>query len=348
MNTDFLIEARLATSVAIVAAKEAPLEIQWMPPGRSKINASVNGKPGAVEVNVDASQAQRVAAELQQLRAKAAAGETDEPFFDYNHDDNGASARPTEFYWGGDDPKKGGIRAKLEWTASGKAAVEGKEYSRFSPTFAITKNGDIRLKGVNLGGLVNRAAFTNIAPILSRQSGGANDRNRNHMDEQTEKLVEAQAATIQKLTERLDKVEAKAAAVETEAKGLKEKLTTIEEAAKVQAKASAKAIVDAAVAAGKIPSQDTKEQEEWVSAIMVDAKMADRLQKLPSLIPAGRVTGARKTDGANNNATGEHDFVVKAKAMAAERKISEIDAQGALAAENPELYREYNLSLRAN
>jgi hypothetical protein len=67
----------------------------------------------------------------------AAEGREDRPFFDFNHEDREASAWPTEFYWAGDDPQTGGVRARLEWSDAGKRAVEGRTFRRFSPTFHV-------------------------------------------------------------------------------------------------------------------------------------------------------------------------------------------------------------------
>jgi 23S rRNA (uracil1939-C5)-methyltransferase/tRNA (uracil-5-)-methyltransferase len=72
-----------------------------------------------------------------------AEGREDRPFFDFNHEDREASAWPTEFYWAGDDPQSGGVRARLEWSDAGKRAVDGRTFRRFSPTFHLDASGHV-------------------------------------------------------------------------------------------------------------------------------------------------------------------------------------------------------------
>lgn len=159
---DFSTEVQQNSSTAI------PDDIQWAPPGRHTINATRGGKPWAGEVNVTKAGAAALQNFLQDACAAANRGEGDVPYFDFNHDDDAASAHPTLFYWGGDDPKSGGIRVKVAWTEPGKAALEGRAYGRFSPALKLTDAGEIIGSDINMGGLVNRSAFTKIQPILSK------------------------------------------------------------------------------------------------------------------------------------------------------------------------------------
>ena len=154
-------------------ATKLPSEIQYMPPWTHQINASSGGKPVSLTVVVNAAGAERVAADFAAHMQAANDGHGDPPYFDFNHDDKEASARPKAFYWGGDDPQRGGIRARVEWTGSGRQAVLGRSYSRFSPTFFVNDSGEITGAPVCMGGLVNRAAFQRIAPIMSKAAAAA-------------------------------------------------------------------------------------------------------------------------------------------------------------------------------
>lgn len=147
---------------------ELPDEIMWMPPGRHKIQATRAGKPVEVDVKVDENAARKIAAAHGSYMSGVASNEEDHPFFDFNHDDQEASGHPTNFRWGGDDPKDGGIRAKVEWTGKGKQALVGRTYRRFSPSFYLDNEGSISGAPINMGGLVNRAAFKRIAPVISK------------------------------------------------------------------------------------------------------------------------------------------------------------------------------------
>jgi len=166
------IKAYSAFSTAVSSHGDAlPDSIQWMPPGKHIINAVKDGEPFEMELEVNESLAQRVAAMLQQYRDKAARAEADLPFFDFNHNDAEASAHPLQMYWAGDDPRHGGIRARLQWTGAGADAIQRRTFRRFSPEFLVDDNKNVIGVGINMGGLVNRAAFRKIQPIWSRDAG---------------------------------------------------------------------------------------------------------------------------------------------------------------------------------
>ena len=147
-----------------------PDSIQWMPPGRHAITAVKDGEPFEMELEVNEALARRVGAMLQQYRDKAARGEGDLPFFDFNHNDAEASAHPLQMYWAGDDPRHGGIRARVQWTGAGADAIQRRTFRRFSPEFLTDDDRNVIGVGINMGGLVNRAAFRKIQPIWSRDA----------------------------------------------------------------------------------------------------------------------------------------------------------------------------------
>ena len=160
-----------AFSNALAEGSELPADIQYMPPGRHRIRASQGGKPVSVEVAVSASTAAVLQTFLAAKMTAAAESREDRPFFDFNHEDREASAWPTEFYWAGDDPQTGGVRARIEWSDAGKRAVEGRTFRRFSPTFHLDASGHVTGSEINMGGLVNRAAFKRIAPLFAAAPG---------------------------------------------------------------------------------------------------------------------------------------------------------------------------------
>ncbi len=167
-----VIKAALTTELAIrdqsSAMLEAPKELQYMPPGTHRINASRGGQPVSLDITVDASTADRLNQFLQDQLTKATEGNDDRPFFDFNHEDREAAAWPTEFYWAGEDPITGGVRAKIEWSGAGEKAVKEKTFRRFSPTFVPDEAGHVIGSETNMGGLVNRAAFKTIAPLFAK------------------------------------------------------------------------------------------------------------------------------------------------------------------------------------
>lgn len=355
MNT---IRARLADPLPGLALPDGkvPDDIQWMPPGTHTITALKEGKPFTLTVDANEALATRVAGALQARRGAAAAGREDLPFFDFNHEDREASGHPVEIYWAGDDPVTGGIRAKVQWTEAGKSALAGRAFRRFSPEFGLTKDGRITAAGVNMGGLVNRAAFKEIAPIWSRSgldvTAGPEPQQTPNMPKSTEEqLAELVSVTsgltknVEALTKQVEAITAKSGAPDpNKILVLETQVSTLTAAAQIQAKDAAKAKVQAAVQAGKIPPQDSDLITRWENLIVVDAKNADLLDKLP-VNPALQRVVPSASGGAAGGAAGEHEFVVKAKAAATERKITVTEAQSALARQNPELYAAYRQSL---
>lgn len=141
-----------------------PTAFQFMPPGVSIITAHVNGKAGTREVHVDASTAERLQRDLEEKLAAAAAGQKARPCGLFDHKDGKASLLPKRFYW-----KDGeGVMLECDWTAAGKAAVSGRDYSYWSPCFRLN-NGEVvgLASGVEVGSLVNNPAFETIARIAA-------------------------------------------------------------------------------------------------------------------------------------------------------------------------------------
>jgi hypothetical protein len=61
------------------------------------------------------------------------------------------------------------------WTGAGAASLRNGEYARFSPQWVFSKS-TLEPLGlpINVGGLVNRAAFKTIAPVVSARAGTVN------------------------------------------------------------------------------------------------------------------------------------------------------------------------------
>lgn len=143
--------------------------IQYMPPGRQTITCFVNGQPQKLAFTVQARHAELFNQQLQAMLAKARDGQGDKPLIDYNHEDGAASGRPLRFEWGGDDPKTGGIRLITKLTGKARASIKDEEFDRFSPQwdFDVDTHEPMAI-GVNLGGLVNKAAFKTIATVQAK------------------------------------------------------------------------------------------------------------------------------------------------------------------------------------
>jgi len=290
------IKAALTTPLSLSldhSTAEVPQELQYMPPGTHRINASRAGKPVALEISVDAATADTLNAFLQAQLTKATEGNDDRPFFDFNHEDREAAAWPTEFYWAGDDLKTGGVRAKVDWSGAGQTAVQEKTFRRFSPTFIPDKEGKVISSETNMGGLVNRAAFKSIAPLFAKNQpleGNAPSLPPSGLPPQVSHLKSHPSMTIQaklhalKLIDSVDAseesivqaIEAKFSELETENRELKNR---IEDA--IQARATSQ--IEAAVNAGRIAPADTDAKSFWLESLIRDeAKAVKALEALPS------------------------------------------------------------------
>ena len=279
-----------------------------MPPGPQDITCWVNGEPRRLQFTVTARHAELLDAKLQKMLAKAKAGTGDKPLTDYNHDDNAASGRPQRLVWGGDDPKTGGIRLKNKWTGKAKGSIRDEEYDRFSPQWDFDENtGEIVGIGVNLGGLVNKAAFQQIATVRARDASGAElgGQSSEVGDQSPDKTILAAGAASNAnkppgetgTTKENDMTEteiATAVAKGVEAatislgktiKELSDKLGQIETSTTAQAKnaatASAKSAVARHVQRGAIAPQDTKAIAFWEASHAANAVDAEeQLAKL--------------------------------------------------------------------
>jgi phage I-like protein len=333
--------ARLAVSlpgIPIVDSVDAPVprEIQWMPPGTHEIAASQGDKTITRKIKVDAAAVAKLQQLLQTFRGKAAEGTEDLPYLDFNHDDAEASARVLEFKWGGDDPVKGGIRAVVEWTGPGRQALQGKAYRRFSPSFFVDAEGRVTGAPVNMGGLVNRAAFKTIQPIVAGATGDANERNPN-MD--ADKMAADLAAANSKIVELQAKLEAAikpetVQAKDTEITALKAKLAD-------QAKARAEGIVAKAVEDGKLPPQNKEIQAKWVKALIETPELEETLIAIQAKSVTGQiiVNGRPEAQTATSGSEAEQ-FVAEVKAKHTELKDKSKALDAAISAK-PKLYEAW-------
>jgi hypothetical protein len=255
----------LARSAEIPADGES---IQLFPPGVHKIvpsNADPKAKPKAVELTIDAATAEILEAKRAEYQAAADKGEGDAPYLDFNHDDQAAAAWPKRIFWGGDDPLLGGVRAEVEWSSAGEEAVRGKTYRRVSPAF-YAPNGRVTGAPVNMGGLVNRAAFTKIQPLFAKentQSPISNNQSTTMSEEEIAALKEENAALKTQLTE------------------MQAQLDSLTTAAKAAAEKDAENTVAMAAKEGRIGTSEEL-QAKWKAQIIANPDAKELLLALPA------------------------------------------------------------------
>lgn len=235
--------------------------IQLFPPGLHEVwpsNADPAKEPKALKVTIDEKTAEVLEAKRAEYQATADAGNGDAPYLDFNHDDREASAWPKRIFWGGDDPLLGGVRAEVEWSAAGDQAVKGKTYRRFSPAF-FAADGRITGAPVNMGGLVNRAAFTTIAPLFAKENPSpTND------PEPTEPTMPEEEIT----------------ALKEENAALKKQLEELTAAAKAAAEKDAEATVEAAAKEGRIGTGE-EIRKAWKAQLIANPAARELLLALP-------------------------------------------------------------------
>lgn len=291
----------------------------WMPGGLRTVTpfAGSNGVP--VNILVDAAGAVEIERQRAALAAKGQA-----PYFDFEHEDGGASFWPAEFFWSA-SPEPG-IYCRGEWTTDGKAGVEGKKWKYFSPVFHVdNKRGNpARLvardfAAPNMGGLVNNPAFKGISPLWAKNAGGAHPSNQHqHTDNMDPKELAALQAKNAELESEIASLRGQQAALkaknETDAlvlarlesaestlhlnrckiemEGLKAKNS--EQGAELlkQRETNAKAIVKAAVDRGAIAAKDNESIAAWEKDITESPERGALLAKMggqPAMQP-GRIT----------------------------------------------------------
>ena len=290
---------------AFAAPLTASGEIMYMPAGLHTITPSQGGKK--VEVNVQVTPDS--AAELEKQRA-ALEVKGKRPYFDFNHEDGPASFWPTAFFW--KDGSAPGIYCRGEWSTSGAAAVEGKEYRQFSPVFFVdnTRANPARIVArpesakPNMGGLVNDPAFHSILPFWAKNADGAhsiNNQQADNTDMTPQELAALQAKNTELQTE-LDSLKAQAAkdqnnaalaaalsAKEAEVKlsasvleneTLKAKNADLVKAENDRRSADADKAIAEAVSRGAIAAKDEDAKASWKKLIIADPSNVALLAKV--------------------------------------------------------------------
>ena len=347
------------------------IEMQYMPPGRGQKITARRGDGKVVELVLDvtAKTAERLGADLDRMLARSAKNEDDRPYLDFNHEDREASGWPKRVWWAGDDPAAGGVRMEVELSAAGKAAIQGKLYRRFSPSF-FSRDGEVVGTERNMGGFVNRAAFKRISPMWAKEgaeadpagAGGSGDALQTKKKEATEMkqlmqvlarlgLVSSadleESAAIAQVTASHDEKQAKLTAA-IAAKGTAEAANKdLKDRLQASQKSNAEAIVARAVAEGKLPAQAKDIHQKWVDQIAAEPKAAELLDAMEAKGAPEKVVDRKPGEGGGEGAGKEHAFVVKCKDTAkALGKADWLEVVGTVAASDPKLYDEFNA--RAN
>lgn len=250
------------------------------PPGKQVVTPSRadGSEPEQIELTIDAATAETLESLRAELQAKADAGEGDAPYFDFNHDDGEASAWPKRIFWAGDDPLLGGVRAEVEWSSAGDTARQGKTFRRFSPAF-YAADGRITGAPVNMGGLVNRAAFTRIQPLFAKQNPETRDPKPDPKPEPTETMTPEEITALQE-----------------ENAALKKSLGELQAKLGEMEKKEAEAFIELAAKEGRIGT-DPALKAKWVESLIKDPAAKDLLLAMaPNPALTEKITTPTKSD----------------------------------------------------
>lgn len=284
------------------------------------------------------------------------------PIIDFDHKHSGpAAAIPTAFRY--EEGK--GIVLALDWTRAGREAIEGKDFSYFSPEFLINDDGTpggLPSRGP-LGALVNNPAFREIPRIAASDSDGEEDPTNPTPTKPTMKRIAAHfkldegrsdledliltaiTASDASNKEKFDELTRQITALTTERDKLKGDLGEAATKVEAAAKEKAESLVAAACADGRIAPKDEKTKGFFVKLITAgDTEAVEALAALPKR--AGAVPKIVQASDADEKETGEHAFIAKAKRLVEAKSAENIDAaMDLVVASEPELYSDYCRSL---
>jgi len=316
--------------IALDELADAPAEFMVFPAGTHTINATQYGKPITATVTITAA----TAAAMQTALTAHLAG-PQKPYFDFNHDDNVASAWPKSFRWeNGATGKRAGVYAAVEWSASGNAAVTGKDYRSFSPAFHVDASTPAHVTGapINMGGLVNAPAFRAQAPLWAKEQSPAaspdNQQQPTHTTMTDEEKKAAAAAAQQAEAANASALKAK----DTEIGALQTELAALKAKETQRRKTDAAAKVAAAVARGALPPKDDAIQAKWRGLLELDPAHAELLASLPGADITQTVTSAGHAIHAKDGA------VESLRAMHAIKPGENDDARRAAAKDRSAIY----------
>lgn len=328
----------------------------YIPEGINEITPSVNGKPKRITVKVPADKGEAIAKALQASFDARNKVNPVRAIFDFDHKDTGpAAAIPKRFFY----EKGQGIMVERELTGSGKKAIKSKDYSYFSPTFLIDENGTpvgVPERGP-LGALVNDPAFRNIPCIAAKEAHTETkptNTTMNHLvicgllsDTEGAKddavtLATNRVTAMRADTQKVEALNIKVADLTTERDELKQKLEAAQASITKAKEDSAKTLITAAVADGRIAAKDEDTQKFWQDSIINQGdsavKALDALPKKHEDI-TNPVVSAKQGDKV---AGGKSKLIIAARQKVKDGEYeTEDQAVEALCAEKPELWDEH-------
>ncbi len=292
--------------------------IVYLPEGVHEIHATVNGKPQKRTVTVD----QRVLASFAEDLASRLARNV-RPFAGFDHAAGAASFLPKEFRY----EHGTGLVLDVEWTSAGKSAIEGKDYSYFSPNFLLINGIPAGLaKHGEIGSLVNEPAFEAMEKIAASHNNINTEKNMD-IDYLVElglvpegqdpltamEVAKATLATLREDTVMASHVETIQAQLDAavaekdvacgQVEDLTKQVDDLKTAAEKADDEKIEEILTDAIEAGRIAPQDDSSKSFWRKSIKADKSAAGILAALPAKPINGEVILAGKASAENKQTT---------------------------------------------
>jgi hypothetical protein len=283
----------------LIATGSSGFSIVYLPEGTHEIEATVNGKAQKRTVTVD----ERVLASFQDDLAKRLSDNV-RPFAGFDHKAGPASMIPTGYRY-----EKGvGLILEGELTQAGKEAIDGRNYSYWSPSYLMSKGVPVGLTPTGeIGSFVNDPAFRSIERIAASHTETTmeiteilTELGLAESNQTAEEAVAAaktslatlreSASTVESVTaaraselEAVNAAKAEAARIAGELETVKASLKMLEDEKAEQVKAANAEIVQAAVNRGAIPPQDDATKAFWLKSLSIDPESTKAaLSALPS------------------------------------------------------------------
>ena len=264
-------------------AKGVPTEIVYIPEGDSLIYPQSH--PEGILVKMDADKGDTIAAAFQADLEKLAKGNI-KPRLDFKHEADGPTAGyPTAFRY----EAGRGLMCAVDWSGSGKSAIENRDFAYFSPRFDLAD--DHRPAGLPergpLGALVNEPAFREIERIAASAAGTHSHPPKKTMlilatcgllsaaeaampdaEQLAADRVAAMTGSDAEKASRIAELEAELAILKGEKDAAVAECTSAREV-------RAKGLVEAAVADGRLAPKDEATQEAYRTRITAELATGD-------------------------------------------------------------------------
>lgn len=311
----------------LIATGSNSFELVYLPEGKHEISATVAGKPKTISVTVD----ERVLASFQADLSKRLSDNV-RPFAGFDHKTGPASMLPTAFRY-----EQGvGLILQGELTKAGSEAIDGRNYSYWSPTFLQSKGIPVGLdKSGEIGSFVNDPAFRTIERIAASHTETTMDiistltelglvETANTPEEavtaakasiatlrESASTAETVAAANVTQTEAVTAAQAEVARVTSELETVKASLKTYEDEKAEAVKAANAELIQAAVDRGAIPPQDEATKGFWADSLESNPEKAKAaLAALPGKEAA---KGESVMAGMNKAGDGKPDPIARAE-----------------------------------